>query len=144
MKIREILQKKGDTVVTIAPDEPITEAVELLVRHNIGALVVMADTAIAGIISERDLLRAMAEGPETFAAARVSDTMTVHVITGTPDADINSVMTVMSEQRIRHLPVLDNGQLCGMVSIGDVVNAMRHSTEHENRQLHAYITGTPL
>jgi CBS domain-containing protein len=144
MKIREILKHKGAAIHTVGPDEPVTAAVALLVQHNIGALVVVADAEIRGIISERDILRALAEGLDTFGATRVSDIMTHAVITGTADSEIDMVMNIMSERRIRHLPVLEDGTLCGMISIGDVVNALRRTTQAENEYLHAYISGTPL
>lgn len=141
MQIRDILRSKGSRVVSIAPDAPVTRAVELLVQHNIGALVVLAENRIVGIISERDVLRAVNEGAAAFEGLRVAEIMTRNVITGTPDADVSSVMHVMSERRIRHLPVSEQGTLHGMISIGDVVNAIRREAEAENRHLHAYISG---
>jgi CBS domain-containing protein len=144
MKIRDILQSKGSNVVTIAHDADVTAAVELLVHHNIGALVVIADGEANGIITERDILRALNEGAADFVELAVSDIMTTDVITGTPDAEVGEVMHVMSERRIRHLPVMQDGELQGMISIGDVVNAIRRDAETQNKQLQAYITGTPL
>jgi CBS domain-containing protein len=130
-------------VITIAPELPIQEAMQVLVQYNIGALVV-SDGRIRGIISERDLLRAGAAGLEQLAKARVRDVMTSEVITASPDAEIQEVMSIMTEHRIRHLPVVEDGDLCGMISIGDVVSALRSSVESENRFLHAYIEGRTL
>lgn len=144
MQVREILQSKGRDVVTIAPQADVAEAIRVLVEHNIGALVVLSDGQIRGIITERDLLRAASEDLEHLRDARVADLMTRSVITGTSDADIRAVMHVMSERRIRHLPIVDAGRLAGMISIGDVINALRVHSESENRHLHAYITGVPL
>jgi CBS domain-containing protein len=141
MTVREILQAKGSSVITIGPEAAVTEAVALLVRHNIGAVVVMENDGIRGILSERDILRAINEGADGFNRLRVSDIMTSNVITGRVDANLPAVMQVMSERRIRHLPVLEDGRLAGMVSIGDVITAMRRVTEAENRHLHAYISG---
>lgn len=143
MKIRDILSTKGPGVITIAPDASIQEAMQVLVRHNIGALVVF-DGRIQGIITERDLLRCGARDVQELARSRVRDEMTREVITASPDADIVGVMDTMTEHRLRHLPVLEDGNLCGMISIGDVVNALRHSVEAENQYLHAYIEGRPL
>jgi CBS domain-containing protein len=144
MRVREILQSKGRSVVTIGPDANIGEAIRVLVERNIGALVVENDGRILGILTERDLLRAAAEDLSRLADARVADLMTRSVITGTGDAEIDAVMHVMSERRIRHLPIVEDGRIAGMISIGDVINALRVHSESENRYLHAYITGVPL
>ena len=143
MKIADILRTKGSAVITVPPDWLIQDAMRMLVDHNIGALVVV-DSRLEGIITERDLLRSAATDVVRLAGARVRDLMTVEVVTTTPDADIHHVMDVMTERRIRHLPVVAEGAVCGMISIGDVVNALRQKVEMENRHLHAYIAGTPL
>jgi CBS domain-containing protein len=140
MKLRDIMRSKGEDVVTIRPDAPVHEAMRLLVKHNIGALVVQ-DGEIKGIFTERDLLRAGAEDLDRLARDRVRDLMTADVITIHPDADLQEVMRTMTERRIRHLPVVEDGALRGIVSIGDVVNALRRDKEEENQQLHAYISG---
>ena len=143
MKTADILRAKGSDVITIGPDRPIQEAMRLLVDHNIGALVVF-DGQLHGIITERDLLRTAASDIQRLASARVRDLMTTAVITTTADSDIGHVMDVMSERRIRHLPVMAGTSVCGMISIGDVVNALRRHAETENSQLHAYIAGSPM
>lgn len=143
MLLREILRSKGSDVVTIRPEATAHEAMRELVRHNIGALVVF-DGTLRGIVSERDLLRAGAEDPQGLARARVNDLMTRDVVTARPDAELREVMDTMTERRIRHLPVVEGGELRGIISIGDVVNALRRTTEAENQHLHAYIAGTPL
>lgn len=143
MRISDILRTKGSAVVTVIPERPIQDALRTLVDHNIGALVVF-DSQLRGIVTERDVLRVAASDLPRLASAQVSDLMTVDVITTTPEADVRHVMDVMTERHIRHLPVLADGSLCGMISIGDVVNALRQSVEAENQHLHAYITGTPL
>lgn len=144
MKIRDILRTKGTDVVTIGPDTGVPEAMRLLVSHNIGALVVLDGGKIAGILSERDVLRAGAESLERLRTERVRDLMTPLVITATPDDEIAGVMDTLTERRIRHLPVVQGEQLAGMLSIGDVVNALRKDAEDENHFLHAYIEGTPM
>jgi CBS domain-containing protein len=144
MKVSQLLRAKPAGVITIDPDAGIPDAMRLLVEHNIGALVVTAGSEIAGIISERDMLRAAAADLGGLEHARVRELMTADVITASPDDDIDSVMNTLSERRVRHLPIVQDGALAGMISIGDVINALRRSTEIENRQLHAYIAGTPL
>jgi CBS domain-containing protein len=143
MNIADILRAKGSAVVTVPPDRSVLEAMRILVDHNIGALVVVGDL-LQGIITERDLLRAAATNTTDFSVVLVRDLMTSQVITASLEADIHEVMDIMTERRIRHLPVVDGESVCGMISIGDVVNALRHHVETENQQLHAYITGTPL
>jgi CBS domain-containing protein len=144
MTIRDILRGKGGVVVTIGPGAPVVEAMRTLVRHDIGALVVTERGAIRGILSERDVLRAGAVDVARLSAGYVRDLMTPDVVVAEPSAGIREVMDVMTERRIRHLPVVENGALCGLVSIGDVVNALRQVTEDEVHYLQAYITGTPL
>ena len=143
MRIRDILRDKGPTVITIAPELPLQDALHVLAENNIGALVVF-DGSVRGIISERDLLRRAARDLQGLARAQVRDAMTSEVITAAPDAEIRDVMDIMTEHRIRHLPVLEGGHLVGIISIGDVVNALRSTVESENRFLHAYIHGQPL
>lgn len=144
MEVRAILRRKGADVITIAPEATVLEAMRVLVQHNIGALVVVHDGAIQGIISERDMLRAGAEDPQKLAEARVEELMTRQVITAQEEVELDEVMDIMTERRIRHLPITCGADLGGMISIGDVVNALRQTTEEENRFLHSYITGTRL
>lgn len=141
MTVRDILRTKGTTVISVAPDDPAHAAMRVLADHNIGAAVVQHGGELRGIISERDLLRVGAEELDRLATARVEEIMTSHVITAGPDADIREVMRIMTENRIRHLPIAEGGTLRGMISIGDVVNALRTDVEAENRHLHAYIAG---
>jgi CBS domain-containing protein len=144
MNVREILQKKPEGVITVAPDATLHEAMRVLVRHNIGAVVVVTDDTIRGILSERDLLRAGADDPQRLLRDKVEEVMTRDVITVSESAELDEVMTIMTERRIRHLPITRDAGLWGMISIGDVVNALRKHSEAENRYLHSYIAGTPL
>lgn len=131
MKISTVLATKGATVFTVRADATLSRAVTLLVQHNIGALVVMNEQAkLTGIISERDVVRALARG-ENALAQRVGDVMTAAVIVASPQDDLRSVMNTMTQKRIRHLPVLEQGQLVGIVSIGDMVKAQLD--EYEGR-----------
>jgi uncharacterized protein len=143
MKIRDILRTKGHDVITIAPDQPVLAAVRVLSQHRIGALVVRTEGGIDGIISERDVLNLAAGDPARLHNTPVAEVMTTNVIVGVPEDDLDYVMNIMTNNRIRHLPVLEGERLVGMVSIGDVVNAVRRSVETENRHLKEYIQGVP-
>lgn len=141
MRIRDILRSKGGTVVAVGPDQPVLSAVRVLSEHRIGAVVVRQGDRLLGILSERDVLNLAAGDPTRLETAQVEEVMTRELITGTPDDDLNDVMNTMTENRIRHLPVVVNGALEGIVSIGDIVNAVRRSVETENRHLKDYIHG---
>ena len=139
MDIASILATKGDTAVTVRPEQNIREALAVLARHNIGALIV-ADAAgkPVGILSERDIVREAAKNEAVFAR-RVGDLMTRDVIMGQPHDDLQAVANTMTEKRIRHLPVMDKGKLVGIVSIGDVVKHRLSEMEHESAALRDYI-----
>ncbi len=125
MRIQNILATKGPEVITIRPDETLREAIALLSRFNIGGLVVVDDARkLIGIITERDIIRQAAKNEDLFARP-VQDVMTTDVIVATPDDDVESVARTMTERHFRHLPIMDQGKLIGMVSIGDVVKAQR-------------------
>ncbi len=142
MKIKDILRKKGASVHTIGPDRTVQEATTLLVKHNIGSLVVREEGgSIAGIITERDILRQCAAGSHNPDDVRVRDCMTSELIIGLPDDKLSYVMGIMTKNRIRHLPVMDGDALEGIISIGDVVSAHLEETAFENRLLKDYIHG---
>lgn len=141
MTIQEILRKKGTDVVTVAPEDTILAAMRVLVHHRIGAVVVLHEDRVAGILSERDVLRTGAEEPASLETLRVADAMTSPVITAVVEDDLEHVMEVMTERRIRHLPIMDGDRLAGIVSIGDVVNQCRKRAEGENAYLRQYIQG---
>lgn len=141
MNIQRILATKGVNVFTIRPEQSIREAVALLVQHNIGALVVIDDARRPiGIISERDIIRQLAKEEEIFSQS-VEAIMTKDVITGLPQDDIRSVANTMTEKRIRHLPVVEQGRLIGIVSIGDVVKTQRDQYKGEIDTLQTQILG---
>jgi CBS domain-containing protein len=141
MKIREVLDRKGRNVVTITPDASVASAIRLLVRHGIGSVVVMEGAEVLGILTERDILRLTDDDPTALAAIPVGEVMTVELVVGTPDDDLPHVMDIMTQRKVRHLPVVENGLLFGLISIGDVVNALRRSAEHENHYLRDYVQG---
>jgi len=125
MNVRRILTTKGGGVVTVRPDQTVREAVALLAKHNIGALVAIdEENRPVGILSERDITRQLAKNEDLFTMP-VSDLMTKNVITGMPQDDLKSVANTMTDKRIRHLPIVDQGKLCGIISIGDVVKTQR-------------------
>lgn len=139
MLLREILQVKGDKVYSIEPSATLADVVQRLVEFNCGSLVVCDGGKMVGIITERDILRACAALDEPLESIPVEARMTVDVVTGAPDNTVNDTMGVMTEKRIRHLPVMDQGQLVGIVSIGDVVKAQHAELSVENHYLKNYI-----
>ena len=125
MKISSILSTKSSGVITIAPDQTISEAISRLSSYNIGVLIVLgAGGKVVGIISERDIVRRLVEDEELLSR-EVSEIMTSEVIVGVPDDDVMSVVHTMTEKRFRHIPVIDKGQLIGIISIGDILKAQR-------------------
>jgi CBS domain-containing protein len=141
-KVADILRQKSGGVVTIEPQLTVQDAISKLAEHNIGSLVVMDDHGtIAGIITERDILRLCSDRAEEKARTPISEVMTRDVIIGVPDDTLDYVMGIMTTNRIRHLPILNNEDLVGMISIGDVVHAHLQKTEFENRMLRDYIHG---
>ncbi len=131
MQISNILATKGSTVVTITPDQTIREAIALLIKHRIGALVVVDEAgSVVGLLSERDIVRAAATNEALFGNS-VSAIMTTNVIVASPGDDIRSVEQTMTVKRFRHLPIMDEGELIGIVSIGDVVKAQLDQYEGE-------------
>lgn len=141
MKIEDILRTKGSDVVTISEGQTVLEAAKKLVDHNIGGLVVVEADRLRGILTERDLLRLTAMYGGEMGAILVGTVMTTAVITAKPGADLTEVMTLMGKNKIRRLPVMDGDRLIGIITIGDVVNALREMAEEENSQLRQYIQG---
>lgn len=150
MTVREILSRKGGDVFFIGTDATIHDALRMLNARRIGALIVTGgDGTIAGIVSERDLLRECGERCATagdgslaaFGNVPVRAVMTRDVITATQDDALTTVMNVMTENRIRHLPIVEDGTLVGIISIGDAVKACVEIAEAENRVLKEYIQG---
>ncbi len=139
MYVRDILRDKGAEVFTVAPDAPVSELARELVARRIGAAVVADAGAVVGVVSERDILYAVAERGVDCLQALVRDLMTADVVTCTPDTSLDEVMASMTRRRIRHLPVLDGGALAGIVSIGDAVKGRLESVEREATQLREYI-----
>lgn len=140
MNMASLLATKGSSVVTIRPAQTVREALALLADHNIGALVVVDEqTRPVGIVSERDVVRAAAKSEDVFGRP-ISSIMTREVIIGGPHDDLVSVGNTMTERRIRHLPIMDGGQLVGIVSLGDVVKAQRDKYQGEVDTLQIQLT----
>ena len=142
MKVETMLAAKGDKVVTARPDATVATVIRMLKLEGIGALVVSEDgEKILGIISERDVVRALVDHGGEVLKVRVAELMTRSVKTCTPDANIKDVMAEMTRSRVRHLPVVRDGKLCGIISIGDVVKNRLEELETETSVLRDYIVG---
>ncbi|WP_395106308.1 CBS domain-containing protein [Actinomadura sp. SCN-SB] len=140
MRIRELLRGKGTAVATVPPDATVRDLLATLAEHNIGAVVVSADGAtIAGIASERDVVRRLHEHGAGLLGRPVSEIMTAEVRTCDPGAAVDDLRRTMTEHRIRHLPVVEDGRLAGIVSIGDVVKSAIDELESEREYLVGYI-----
>lgn len=140
MTVRDILDEKGRQVVTIAPDETVREAAGMFVRHGLGALPVVEDGALRGMLSERDALRVATNGSRPWGSTRVAAAMAEELFVVTEDDDLEYLIDVITENRIRHLPVVDGTELRGLVSIGDVVKAVRGDRE-ARRSFRRYTRG---
>jgi CBS domain-containing protein len=139
MRIADVLRTKGSAVATIDPDVPITELLRALAEHNVGAIVVVGPSGVEGIVSERDVVRRLHESGADLLSSPVSSIMTADVFTCSPSDTVDSLTVVMTERRFRHVPVMSDGQLVGIVSIGDVVKSRIGQLEQSQDQLQAYI-----
>ncbi len=144
MNLQEILSVKGSAVHTIPPEATLQEVVGTLVERGIGSLVVCrggatSDRELLGIITERDILHASVAGSRPLTEVTVLEAMSKGLITAAPEDDVGLVMGLMTTRRIRHMPVLRDGQLAGMISIGDVVKAQHDRLAMENRFMKDYI-----
>lgn len=140
MLVKQIFKQKDNRIITVQPGDTVATATEVLKRENIGAVMVGGpDGALSGILSERDIVRAMPEhGPDIFKLT-VEQLMTRDVVTCSSDDRVNDLMKKMTAGRFRHLPVVDNGSLTGIISIGDVVKSRLEELEAEASQLRDYI-----
>jgi CBS domain-containing protein len=139
MHLRDVLEHKGRNVFSCTPDESLEDVVHRLVDHNVGSLVVMEHGRMVGIITERDILRACHDGCAVLQRELVVDRMTLRPVSLSPEHDISEAMDLMTERRIRHLPVTDQEQLLGIISIGDLVKAQQDELARENHYLKSYI-----
>lgn len=142
MRISDVLRVKGEQVVTVSPDTDVAHLLSVLAEHSIGAVVVSRDgTTVDGIVSERDIVRALARRGAAVLTEPVTGILTAEVRTITPDALLADAERLMTERRFRHLPVVVDGRLNGIVSIGDVVKKRIDELEDERSTLAGYITG---
>lgn len=142
MKVRDILKDKGTEVATIGAEKTICDAVKILVEKNIGSLLVLDEKgSIAGIITERDVLKQCNQSLGSFKEKKIKDVMTKNLIVASPDDDLDYVENIMTQNRVRHLPIILNKKLEGIISIGDLVNVLRGECKVQNRYLKAYISG---
>jgi CBS domain-containing protein len=142
VRISNLLEAKGTSVNTIGPDGAVADVVAELARHGIGALVVSTDGRhIEGIVSERDVVRRLHQVGGALLDQPVSSIMTSTVRTCSPDDDVESLVVTMTEHRIRHVPVVHDGVLAGIVSIGDVVKSRMDELEQDRKALVNYING---
>lgn len=140
MIIATILKRKGGQVVSVGPDDTIHQVAVTLAQHRIGAaLVADARGAMQGIISERDIVRGMAAQGQGTTQLRARHLMTRNVITAAPQDTVLQALALMTDRRIRHLPIMEGGQLAGMVSIGDLVKARMDQLDLETSELKAYV-----
>jgi CBS domain-containing protein len=140
MRIADVLRGKGDAVVTIAPDATVAELLAGLADHNIGAMVVAAPDGVKGIVSERDVVRQLHAHGASLLSQPVEKIMTSMLSTCSKEDTVDSLTALMTENRVRHVPVLEGGKLIGIVSIGDVVKTRMQELESEHQQLQSYIT----
>ncbi|MEX2122690.1 MAG: CBS domain-containing protein [Woeseia sp.] len=136
-----LLDSKGRDVVAIAPEASVLEAIRLMSEKAIGALVVMDGDTLAGIVTERDYARKVILKGRASDTTPVRDIMTVDVVTTSSNESVEKCMNTVTDRRIRHLPVVDNGKLSGMISIGDLVKAIIADQQHAIEQLEHYISG---
>ena len=140
MTIESILRRKGTNVTTITPEASIKRAADWLCAKNIGALVVTSEDTVLGLISEREIVHAFSRYGETAGSMPVKEIMQYGVTTVSPDESVNRVMNLMTHHRVRHMPVLRDGELAGIISIGDVVKSRLDDLELESNTLRdAYI-----
>jgi CBS domain-containing protein len=139
MKVQAVLQHKGSDVFCIGPDATLAEVVNTLVDRNCGSLMVIDDERPVGIITERDILRTCATDTRNLTQIKVREKMSTQLITGSTSQSLGEVMGVLTEKRVRHLPIIDDGQLIGLISIGDVVKAQHAALAQENHYLKSYI-----
>ncbi len=141
MYVANILKVKGNDIVTISPGEPVAAALAMLAEKRIGSLLVLDEQGkIAGILSERDLVRAMHKHHDQFLNKRVGELMTTRVVTCSSKDPVAAIMGMMTAQRFRHVPVVDDGKLIGIISIGDVVKSRIEEAEAEVDALRLYIS----
>lgn len=139
-QVKHLLEGKGNKIFSIEPDVPVLEAIKRMAEYRIGALMVMRGSALVGVMSERDYARKVLLQGRSSSQTAVSDIMSGTPITVSPDTDVFDCMRLCTDSRIRHLPVVDDGQVVGVISIGDLVKAVIDAQAEEIEHLQRYIT----
>lgn len=139
--VKQLLDAKGHEVLSISPDASVLDAIKVMAEKGLGALVVLQDTALAGIVTERDYARKVILKGRSSKSTLVSDIMTAEVITTTGENTVDECMNMMTDRRIRHLPVVDGETVIGIISIGDLVKAVIADQKAEIEHLEHYISG---
>ncbi len=139
--VKHLLEAKGSNIISIQPDASVLDAIKLMAEKGIGSLVVTEGEALQGIVTERDYARKVIIKGRASDSTKISEIMTADVITASSDQTVNQCMAIMTERKCRHLPVVDDGQLVGMISIGDLVQAIISDQAEEIEQLEHYISG---
>jgi CBS domain-containing protein len=142
--IRDILREKGTAVYSISPDDTVYDALKLMAEKNVGALLVLDGDRLAGIISERDYARKIILKDKLSKETRVKEIMTTEILTVTPAMDLDECMELITDKRLRHLPVVENDRVLGIISIGDIVKGIIDHKESVIEQLESYIKGHPV
>jgi CBS domain-containing protein len=137
--VRQLLDTKAPAIFSVEPAAPVLEAIRAMAAHHVGALLVMQGSALSGIVSERDYARKVILMGRSSADTPVRDIMSSPVITVSPDDSVQKCMQIMTERRVRHLPVTEGGRVIGMVSIGDLVKAVIAEQQQQIEQLETYI-----
>jgi CBS domain-containing protein len=139
--VKQLLDRKGHDILSISPDASVLDAIKVMAEKAVGALVVMQDSALAGIVTERDYARKVILKGRSSKSTLVSEIMSAKVITTTGDSTVEECMNMMSDRRIRHLPVVDGETVIGIISIGDLVSAVIADQKAEIEHLEHYISG---
>jgi CBS domain-containing protein len=137
--VRQLLDGKGNAIYSVGPEDPVLEAIQLMADHHVGALLVMKGDEIAGIVSERDYARKVILLGRSSSSTPVWQIMSSPVFTVSPEQTVDDCMRLMTQQRVRHLPVVERGRVVGVISIGDLVKAVIEDQRHTIEQLEDYI-----
>lgn len=140
MRVKEILESKGHEFWSVTPDASVHEAIQLMVQKRVGSVLVVDDGTVQGIVTERDFAQKVAVDGKSSPDTPVAEVMTTHVLCTRPEQTIEEAMALMTDKRVRHLPVLDAGEIVGVVSIGDLVKSVISEQQFIINQLESYIS----
>jgi CBS domain-containing protein len=138
-EVAQLLKHKGSTIYSVDPEAPVLEAIRLMAEHHVGALLVMRDQQLVGVVSERDYARKVILKGRSSSATAVRQIMSSPVLTVRPDQLVRECMQIMTDKRVRHLPVIEGGRVIGVLSIGDLVRAVLEEQQKTIEELEQYI-----